>query len=93
MKLSLINNVNRDLFSLIVRTCAAHSHSHPEGINPEIEVEEVKVEQQPLSEEHQITEEDKNPQSDSSDGKSNPISPIVSSAESFEGTSKSSKDI
>jgi hypothetical protein len=27
MKLSLANNFDRDLFALIVRTCAAHSHS------------------------------------------------------------------
>lgn len=34
MKLSLINNSSRDLFALIVRTCAAHSEplidSNPE---------------------------------------------------------------
>ena len=36
MKLSLTNNFNRDLFVLIVRTCAA-SYDEGKGSNPECE--------------------------------------------------------
>ena len=35
MKISLNNNYSRDLFALIVRTCAAHT----DKINPELKME------------------------------------------------------
>lgn len=46
MKLSLHNNSYRDLFALIVRTCAAHSSPEPEGVNPELLKEEDRKNQE-----------------------------------------------
>ena len=39
MKVSLSNNFNRDLFTLIVRTCVAQTSSEPNS-NPEVKEEE-----------------------------------------------------
>ena len=43
MKLSFLNNVSRDLFALIVRTCAAHSETLVDSNPEENKSEEEKV--------------------------------------------------
>lgn len=52
MKLNLVNNFNRDLFALVVRTYVAHSCSEIDNRNPEspkdrpVIVEKVKIEEE-----------------------------------------------